>query len=75
MDLDDDVYMRDAGPDSDPLEREDLEVQWKSSQTSNRALDSLMLEAAQNAHAVGRGECHSYLHCDHYEGANASLLL
>ncbi|KAJ7248258.1 hypothetical protein B0H12DRAFT_1072705 [Mycena haematopus] len=68
MDLDYDVDMdalamrdtlpqsqSDNGADSDNDAREDLEVQWKSSQTSNRALDSLMLEAAQNTarHASG----------------------
>ncbi|KAJ6461016.1 hypothetical protein C8R45DRAFT_1081027 [Mycena sanguinolenta] len=54
-DIDMDMHaMRDTLPQSQADDaandgREDLEVQWKSSQTSNRALDSLMLEAAQNA--------------------------
>lgn len=70
-------------PEIDPheVEPEDDAVQWKASQTSNRALDSLMLEAqAQNAYAVRGtlGEWHllptgedtilnSFVHCSSAE--------
>lgn len=44
--------MRENLPDSDPREDECESVHWKSSQTSNRALDTLMREA-QNATRPG----------------------
>ncbi|KAJ7717989.1 hypothetical protein B0H16DRAFT_433383 [Mycena metata] len=49
MDLDDlDMHtMRDNLPENDESDCDS--VQWKSSQTTNRALDSLLLEAQQNA--------------------------
>ncbi|KAJ7167575.1 hypothetical protein C8R46DRAFT_1093463, partial [Mycena filopes] len=51
MDLDSDLDMH-TMRDNLPGEEDDGDcdsVQWKSSQTTNRALDSLMLEAQQNA--------------------------